>query len=52
MFYAHTSGNDQKDWQKLIDHLTNTANIARELGQDSNLSEFAYPVAMLHDIGK
>jgi hypothetical protein len=31
MFYAHTSGNDQKD---------------------SNLSEFAYPVAMLHDIGK
>ena len=28
-FYAHTQGKDKKDWQKLKDHLTAVADMAR-----------------------
>lgn len=51
-YYAHTLGENPDDWQLLIDHLYQTANLAEKFGKDSGLSEIAYLTALLHDIGK
>lgn len=52
-YYAHSKeGVDRSDWQRLIDHLNNTANLAFELGQDAGISELARIAGLLHDIGK
>ena len=53
LYFAHTrEGADRADWQRLIDHLTNTANLAAELGRDAGISELARTAGLLHDIGK
>jgi CRISPR-associated endonuclease/helicase Cas3 len=51
-YYAHTRGTDKADWQTVLQHLTGTAELARRLGADSGLAEFAATAAMLHDLGK
>lgn len=51
-YYAHTKGNNIADWQLLIDHLTNTANLAQSFGVDAGISDFSYFAGLLHDIGK
>ncbi|MCU0486852.1 MAG: CRISPR-associated helicase Cas3' [Anaerolineales bacterium] len=53
MYFAHSKeGVSKAEWQRLKDHLTNTANLAFELGKDAGVSELAYVAGMLHDIGK
>jgi len=52
IYYAHSSELDKSNWQTVKDHLENTARLALSLGEDTGLSEFAYIVASLHDIGK
>ncbi len=51
-FYAHSNKFDKSKWQLIKEHLENTAKIANDLGKDAGLSEFAYIVGILHDIGK
>ncbi|MFZ3151103.1 MAG: CRISPR-associated helicase Cas3' [Anaerolineaceae bacterium] len=51
-FYAHSNGQNKEDWQYLIDHLVNAANLADELGKDTGLSAYAKTAALFHDIGK
>ncbi len=52
MFYAHTNGSDKANWQALIDHLRNTANLASEFGADAGVAELAGVTGWLHDLGK
>ena len=48
MYYAHSKeGLDKSKWQCLKDHLTNTANLAAELGRDAGISELARTAALL-----
>lgn len=52
-FFAHRrEGEDRENWQPLIDHLRNTAEMAREFGKDAGVSELAYIAGLLHDLGK
>lgn len=52
-YYAHSKeGTDEIEWQLLIDHLKETAELARQFGLDSGVSQLAYIAALLHDIGK
>lgn len=52
-YYAHTKeGADESQWQPLIDHLQNTANLASQSGLDSEVAQLAYLAALFHDIGK
>jgi CRISPR-associated endonuclease/helicase Cas3 len=53
LYFAHTKENaDKSEWQRLIDHLNNTARIAAELGQDAGISELARIAGQTHDLGK
>jgi len=52
-FYAHSKPDlDESEWQLLIDHLRETAELAFELGEDAGVSELAKAAGTLHDIGK
>jgi CRISPR-associated endonuclease/helicase Cas3 len=52
-FYAHSKeGIDKREWQRLIDHLNNTAALASDMGSDAGISDLARTVGMLHDLGK
>lgn len=51
-YYAHTRGDDKANWQTVIQHLTGTAELARQIGADSGFAEFAAAAALFHDIGK
>ncbi|MEF3274679.1 MAG: CRISPR-associated endonuclease Cas3'', partial [Chloroflexus sp.] len=52
-FFAHRrETEDRDDWQPLIDHLRNTAELAREFGQQANVAELAYVAGLVHDLGK
>ncbi len=51
-FFAHTRDLDKSKWQSILDHLNNTAEIARGSTTDEALSKIAYIAAILHDIGK
>jgi CRISPR-associated endonuclease/helicase Cas3 len=52
-FYAHTrDGADKSDWQRLIDHLNNTAKLAAKMGEDAGISNLAYAAGLMHDLGK
>ncbi len=52
-YYAHSKEDaDKSEWQRLIDHLNNTAKLAADLGRDAGLSELAQVAGQLHDIGK
>ena len=52
IYFAHSDGLEKSNWQKLRDHLNNTASIASSLGSDAGVSKFAYLAGLLHDIGK
>jgi CRISPR-associated endonuclease/helicase Cas3 len=53
MYYGHSRKDKPKsEWQLLIDHLSNTANLAEKFGADAGISELARTAALLHDIGK
>lgn len=52
MFYAHTKGSSQEDWQILNDHLRNTAKLALTLNTQPKLDTFIEIISLLHDAGK
>lgn len=52
-YYAHTlDGRSEEDWQLLIDHLKQTAELAADKGRDAGVSDLAFVAGLLHDIGK
>ncbi|MBE2271548.1 MAG: CRISPR-associated helicase Cas3', partial [Anaerolinea sp.] len=52
-FFAHRrEGEDREDWQPLIDHLRNTAEMARVFGEDASVADLAYIAGLIHDLGK
>lgn len=52
-FYAHTiDGEEKKNWQKLINHLTETSSLAESFGKDANVAELARISGLAHDLGK
>lgn len=51
-YYAHTKDQDPSQWQRVEDHLKNTAALARSLGCGTGAEDFAFVAAMLHDLGK
>jgi len=52
-FYAHSRADvDKSEWQPLLDHLANTAQLAAALGRDAGVSELARVAAWMHDLGK
>ncbi|NLV75004.1 MAG: CRISPR-associated endonuclease Cas3'' [Chloroflexi bacterium] len=52
VYYAHTNEQSEEQWQRLIDHLRNTAELARQLGASAGVGELAYTAALVHDLGK
>jgi|YelNatPaOPRAMG01_1025707.scaffolds.fasta_scaffold02665_11 hypothetical protein len=46
-FYAHSNGPDKGRWQRLNDHLANTARLAREFGANTGIADFAATAAWL-----
>ncbi len=53
VYYGHSRKDKPKsEWQPLIEHLTNTADLAETFGTDAGISELARTAALLHDIGK
>ncbi len=51
-FYAHSNESAKSDWQTVQSHLQNTAQMAKELGEDAGVSLLAYSAGLLHDLGK
>jgi len=52
-YYAHSLENQkQKDWQRLKDHLLETAALAEEFGGKFGVAALAHAAGLLHDIGK
>ncbi|MFQ3633328.1 CRISPR-associated helicase Cas3' [Roseiflexus sp.] len=52
-FFAHRrEEEDREDWQPLIEHLRNTAEMAQEFGRHANIAELAYIAGLIHDLGK
>ncbi|TCW62117.1 CRISPR-associated helicase Cas3' [Treponema sp. J25] len=52
-FFAHRrEGEVHEYWQPLIEHLRNTAELARKFGADANVAELAYIAGLVHDLGK
>ena len=52
-YYAHTDGTANKEnWQALEEHLTNTANLAKNFGECFESGNWAYLAGLWHDIGK
>ena len=51
--YAHSlQGETQDKWQRLEDHLKNTANIASQFASTFGAGDWGYIAGMLHDLGK
>jgi len=52
-FYAHSlPGQPPEKWQKLEDHLRNTANLARKFAEPFGAGEWAWNAGWLDDTGK
>ncbi|HOL10703.1 MAG TPA: CRISPR-associated helicase Cas3' [Bacillota bacterium] len=52
IYYAHSSDNLEKSWQTLLEHLCNTAEIAKKFASKFNVSDFGYICGLMHDLGK
>jgi len=53
VYYAHSrKDKDKSEWQLLINHLVNTADLAEKFGADAGISELARTAALMHDLGK
>lgn len=50
--YAHSHGIDTTAWQPLVEHLSNTANLASTFSKSFNAYEWGKLVGLAHDIGK
>lgn len=50
--YAHVDQKNSNKRQKLIDHLVNTAEGSKKIGDKIGFANTAYIVGLLHDIGK
>lgn len=51
-FFAHSSDESQEKWQRLFDHLKNTAEKSADLGKPIGMENLAYITGFLHDLGK
>lgn len=52
-FYAHTKeGEEKQNWQRLIEHLTRSSNLAEKFGRDAGIAQLAKITALIHDLGK
>lgn len=52
-YFAHSKENQAEEhWQLLVDHLNNTAAMAKCFADRFHSGEFAYIIGLLHDIGK
>jgi CRISPR-associated helicase Cas3/CRISPR-associated endonuclease Cas3-HD len=53
IYYAHSlKGRPQEEWQKLKEHLTNVAELARHFAEPFGAGDWAYAAGLWHDIGK
>lgn len=53
VYYAHTKdGKDEEYYQRLKDHLLNTAELSSKFASSFNAEKLAYIIGMFHDIGK
>lgn len=53
IYYAHTKeGKDEGCWQRLEEHLLNTADLASKFASSFNSQKLAYIIGMIHDVGK
>ncbi len=53
IYYGHSrKDKDKSEWQPLIEHLTNTADLAERFGRDAGIASLVRTAALLHDIGK
>lgn len=52
-YYAHSKdGLSETDWQRLIDHLKTTSELAAQMGKEFGIADMAHAAGLLHDIGK
>ncbi|MEJ5201135.1 MAG: CRISPR-associated helicase Cas3', partial [Anaerolineales bacterium] len=52
-FFAHRrDGANYEEWQPLIEHLKNTAELARQFAYAANLADLAFIAGLVHDLGK
>ncbi|MCS7060540.1 MAG: CRISPR-associated helicase Cas3' [Anaerolineae bacterium] len=52
-YFAHRrEGEPREEWQPLIEHLRNTAELAREFGREAQVGDLAYIAGLVHDLGK
>ncbi len=50
--YAHTTEDGPEHWQTLHDHSENVAQLAAGFASDFGMEAWAYPLGLLHDMGK
>ncbi|MBL8090473.1 MAG: CRISPR-associated helicase Cas3' [Anaerolineales bacterium] len=52
-YYGHSlKDKDKSEWQLLKTHLSDTARLAKQFGEDAKVGDLAYVAGLLHDIGK
>lgn len=51
-FFAHTNGENKRDWQLLRMHLTAVADMSRAFAERFGAGELGYLAGILHDVGK
>jgi len=52
-YYAHSlEGRPPSEWQRLVEHLKNVAEVARGFAADFNAGDWGYLAGLWHDIGK
>lgn len=52
MFYAHTHGDNERDWELLSDHLNDVAEGGRARAAKFGAGDWGFAVGLLHDLGK
>lgn len=52
-YYGHSlKDKDKSEWQLLKTHLSDTARLAKQFGEDAKVGDLAYVAGLFHDIGK
>jgi len=49
-FYAHTKGNDKKNWQTIKDHLTAVADMSRVFAERFGAGDLGYMAGTLQNL--
>ncbi|MFZ5731681.1 MAG: CRISPR-associated endonuclease Cas3'' [Pseudomonadota bacterium] len=53
MYYAHSTNDESRaNWQLLLEHLVDTADLAEKFGQRIGIAKAARLAGLLHDLGK